>query len=312
MVAQTDPQRHEAPRPGSREHLGNNPTARANLAAAASRAKAADERATGSGAAGSEFGRRPGASWHYAKHVSALLHKGSDLREQRRHVRYAQREVLWAQSSIERVRKCGRVAIQDGGVMVRNNAGVGHYAGVATCGSIWACPVCSAKIRATRSEDVSTATANWDRQGNTVLMASFTAPHDMGMELAPLMGTISDAFRYCLSGRAWQRLKKRFGIVGQIRALETTHGEHGWHPHLHVLIYADGDLDAQGLAELTIHLRERWKTWITRQGYRPPHDLHGVDVQRCYSAQEAGEYIAKTQDGKSVGNEITRGDMKQG
>jgi len=156
MVAQTAPQRHEAPRPGTREHLGNNPTARANLAAAASRAKAADERATGSGAAGSEFGRRPGAPWHYAKHVSALLHKGSDLREQRRHVRYAQREVLWAQSSIERVRKCGRVAVQDGGVMVRDNAGVGHYAGVATCGSIWACPVCSAKIRATRSEDVST------------------------------------------------------------------------------------------------------------------------------------------------------------
>ncbi|GHD37747.1 hypothetical protein GCM10007147_45950 [Nocardiopsis kunsanensis] len=196
--------------------------------------------------------------------------------------------------------------------MIRKKEGVAHYAGVGTCGSIWACPVCSAKIRNTRAEDVSTATANWDREGNTVLMAAFTAPHDLGMALQPLMKAISSGFTYCLSGRPWMRLKERLGIVGQIRALEVTHGEHGWHPHLHVLIYIKGGIDAQGLAELTIHLRERWKTWITRKGYRPPHDLHGVDIQRCYSAEEAGAYIAKTQDGKGVGNEMTRGDLKQG
>lgn len=222
--------------------------------------------------------------------------------------------MLWHTSSIERVRKCGRVAVQDGGVVLKQtpDRARGYWSGVATCGSIWACPCCSGKIRNHRADEVSRATAGWDRAGNDVYMATFTAPHDLGMALQPLLSAISDAFRYCLSGRAWQRLRKRLGIAGQIRSLEVTHGEHGWHPHLHVLIYVDGTLDAAQLAELLLHLRERWNAWITGAGYRAPHALHGVDLQRCESAEEAGRYVAKTQDGKAVGNELARGDMKLG
>lgn len=303
------PDARHATRPGSRAHLGHTPTERAIRAAAAVGAPAASRER--SGAAASAKGAE-GASWHYAKDVSAHLDPGADQRISRRHVRYAQREVLWSQSSIERVRKCGRVPVQDGGVALKDHQGVAHYAGVATCGSIWACPVCSAKIRNHRAEEISDATARWDRAGHSVYMATFTAPHDLGMRLDPLMSAIKEAFTSCLSGRAWIALKKRLGIVGQIRSMEITHGDHGWHPHLHVLIYVTGDLDASGLADLVTHLRDRWRTWITRAGYRPPHDLHGVDVGRCTSAKEAGEYIAKTQDGKAVGNEITRSDMKTG
>lgn len=35
-------------------------------------------------------------------------------------------------------------------------------------------------------------------------------------------------------------------------------------------------------------------------------------MERCESAAEAGAYIAKTSAGRSVGNEITRGDLKTG
>ncbi|WP_439951718.1 protein rep [Actinomadura kijaniata] len=192
------------------------------------------------------------------------------------------------------------------------NADIAHYKGLTTCGSIWACPPCAAKIRNRRAEDISTATADWDRQGREVWMATFTAPHDLGMRLKPLLSTIADGFRHVVSGRAWVALKKALGIVGQIRSLEITHGANGWHPHLHVLIYVDGRLDAFGLARLILHLRERWADFITRAGYRVPHEDHGVDVQRCRSAAEAGAYIAKLQDGRSVGNEMTRADMKSG
>jgi hypothetical protein len=37
-----------------------------------------------------------------------------------------------------------------------------------------------------------------------------------------------------------------------------------------------------------------------------------VKVDRCVSAAEAGAYIAKTQEGKSPGNELARGDLKSG
>ena len=84
--------------------------------------------------------------------------------------------------------------------MIRSNAGVAHYAGLTTCGSIWACPVCSAKIR-TRATEISEATAAWDRAGNSVYMITFTTPHDMGMKLRPLISAIADGFRAVIAGR---------------------------------------------------------------------------------------------------------------
>src|SRR5258708_39970813 len=83
-------------------------------------------------------------SWHYAKYVSALLGTDADLRQQRRHVRRAPRAVLWERSRLERVRKCGRVPVDE--VTVRAQGGGAHFTGLATCGSILACPVCSPKL----------------------------------------------------------------------------------------------------------------------------------------------------------------------
>jgi hypothetical protein len=250
--------------------------------------------------------------WHYAKHVSALLKPDADTRVSRRHVRHSQREVLWSESRIERVRKCGRVPVSPGGfVTIKDNAGVAHYAGLATCGSIWACPVCSAKIRNHRSVEISTGAANWDRAGSAVYMITLTMPHDFGMPLAKLIPVIADSFRAIKQGRAWVRLRDSLGVVGTIRSMEVTHGANGWHPHLHVLFFLEGDPDAAKLADLAIHVRRTWARAITASGFRVPN-AHGVDIQRCYSAAEAGQYIAKTQDGRSPGNELARGDLKSG
>jgi hypothetical protein len=219
--------------------------------------------------------------------------------------------VLWHKSSLRRVQKCGRIAISDDGtVEMADNAGVAHYRGLATCGSIWACPVCSAKIRNTRAREIAQAAGNWHRAGNTVLMCTLTAPHDLGQPLAALMKTIARSFSAVIAGRPWLRLKQTVPVVGTIRSVEVTHGPNGWHPHLHVLVFIDGQVDAGQLAELGIHVRSKWSSFITRAGYRPPSDLHGVKIDVCHSAAEAGLYIAKTQEGRSVGNELARGDMK--
>lgn len=266
------------------------------------------------------------APWHFAKHVSALLDADADTRVTRRHVRYAQRAVLWRKSRLQRVRACGRVANgnvvgkirRDPAAVIRAGAStptspaVAHFAGLQSCGSIWACPVCSAKIRASRSTEISTAVAGWDLAGNGVLMVTLTFPHDLGMRLAKLLPLLADGFRAVISGRPWRRVRDQLGIVGTIRAVEVTHGANGWHPHAHVLVLINGPADAAAVAQLAVYMRARWAKWITGQGYRVPHQTHGVDVGICTSAKEAGEYVAKTQDGRSVGNELSRGDMKQG
>lgn len=221
--------------------------------------------------------------------------------------------MLWHKSSIRRVQKCGRVAVSDDGtVELADNAGVAHYRGLATCGSIWACPVCSAKIRNTRAQEIADAAANWHRAGNTVLMVTLTAPHDLGMPLAELLPVIAKSFSSVIAGRPWLRLKESVPVVGTIRSVEVTHGANGWHPHLHVLVFIDGNADARQLALFGVHVRSKWRTFITKAGYRPPSDLHGVKIDVCTSAAEAGLYIAKTQDGKSPGNEMARSDLKSG
>jgi hypothetical protein len=186
---------------------------------------------------------------------------------------------------------------------------------------------------------VSTAAASWHRAGNTVMMSTLTFPHDMGMRLAKLMPVVADGFRCLISGRAWAGtpertvaerpskrggmlparyyppkpgMRDRVGVAGTIRSVEVTHGKNGWHPHAHALFFLAGDADGRRIVPLTLYLRDRWATWITGQGYRVPHESRGVDVQLCSSAAEAGAYIAKTQDGAAVGNELARADMKQG
>jgi hypothetical protein len=255
--------------------------------------------------------RRGGATRHYAKHVSALLRPEADTRLSRRHVRSAQREVLWRESRIERVRKCGRVPLGDD-IAVKSNGGVCHYAGLTTCGSIWACPVCSAKIRNTRADEISAGAAGWDQAGNSVYMVTLTMPHDFGMKLARLMPVIADGFRSVISGRAWLRIREQIHVSGTIRSVEVTYGLNGWHPHLHVLVFIEGDPGSEGLAALYSHVAGKWRRFITKAGYRPPDDQHGVVIERCTSAAQAGAYIAKTQDGRAVGNELARADLKQG
>jgi hypothetical protein len=199
-----------------------------------------------------------------------------------------------------------------GDVAIRDRAGVAHYAGLATCGSIWACPVCAAKIRNTRAQEISAAAGRWDRAGNSVYMVTLTMPHDFGMRLAALLPVIADGFRSVISGRAWLRVRDASCIKGTIRSVEVTHGRNGWHPHLHVLVFIEADPGAEGLAALAIHIRTRWARHIESQGYRSPDLVHGVVIERCTSAAQAAAYIAKTQDGKAPGNELARGDLKRG
>jgi hypothetical protein len=132
------------------------------------------------------------------------------------------------------------------------------------------------------------------------------------MRLAALLPVIADGFRSVISGRPWVKLRTQVRIAGTIRSVEVTFGQHGWHPHLHTLLLLEGDPGADGLAQLAAHIRTRWGAYIEKQGYRAPDAMHGVVIERCSSAAQAGAYIAKSQDGRAVGNELARADLKQG
>jgi hypothetical protein len=257
----------------------------------------------------------PPLSRSYANNVS----NGSDQQvyRGRRRRRDRLRELLNRVSTLDRCHNCGWAKAHDqrskdqGGPQMAQRDGVAYWRGVQTCGSIWCCPVCGAKIRHGRSVEISDFTGEWIRRGGEVYMVTLTSPHDLGMALGLLMVLISNAFRAVISGGAWVKLRDQLRIAGTIRALEVTHGLNGWHPHLHVLVYCWEPLDAYGVAAFELHFRRRWQRFVTKAGYRLPSDQHGVKVERCYSGAGAAEYIVKLQEtGKNPGNEMARADMK--
>jgi hypothetical protein len=209
----------------------------------------------------------------------------------------------------ERQRTCGVVPIGSQ-IEVRIKDGSAYYCGLETCGNVWLCPVCSAKIHHRRATELRDVLTSWDAAGHAASLVTITVPHDLDDPLSKLLDAERDAWKHVTQGAAWQRLKCRLGITGHIIALEFTWGDtNGWHPHYHVLLLHDQDLDAGGIASLHAHIHTRLAASCHNHGLRQPDQLHAVRIDTNVSASAAGGYIAKGGDWTPA-EEMTRGDLK--
>jgi Replication protein len=208
-----------------------------------------------------------------------------------------------------RQRNCGAVPVGDR-VEIRMKDGSAYYCGLETCGNVWLCPVCSAKIHHRRAAELREALATWETGGHAASLVTITVPHDLDDALSKLVDAERDAWKHVTQGAAWQRLKRRLRIAGHIIALEFTWGdENGWHPHYHVLLVHDHGLDAVALAQLHRHIHSRLAAACRDHGLRQPDQLHAVRIDPDVSATAAGGYIAKGAHWTPA-DEMTRGDLK--
>lgn len=139
-------------------------------------------------------------------------------------------------ASWSRIAACGATISADGGVsVVAAASGRASYRGVATCGSVWECPVCSAKIQAQRGEEIRQVADRWHGLERCV-MFTMTIRHGAGQDLGVLRRGLAQSWRGFCRGAAWRRIQRELGIEGTVTVREVTHGPHGWHPHLHVLV----------------------------------------------------------------------------
>jgi hypothetical protein len=236
----------------------------------------------------------------------------------RRRGRHEARRMLWALSSLKRVKVCGRrLAANASAISVVMNGDVAHYSGLQTCGSIHACPVCSPKIRQSRAEEIESALALHFAAGGGALFLTLTMPHDQGDRLAALLRVVAGGFSDILAGRRWQSRRQVYGILGTIRALEVNVGAAGWHPHLHVLILTEGPTPDVYVKRLEADLGEQWADYVERQGYRRPLAGVGWHLRPVRSAEDVAGYTAKVYDDAAeaafaVGMELTRHDLKAG
>lgn len=204
-----------------------------------------------------------------------------------------------------RCAKCGRVRIAPC-VEISKRDGRAHPHGVMRCGLAWECPVCQLALRTARAAEVLTVvqwhTSTYDVESAALL--TLTVRHGLGNDLSALRSGIVDAYRYLQGGRAWPEWKASVGFVGSIKALEVTHGENGWHPHLHIVLLTERPLSNQDRAWLS----ERWQRAVLR-ALGPDHvpdDAHGCDLRPCHAA----DYLVKLGLEVSPPDKAGRGDHR--
>ncbi len=219
-----------------------------------------------------------------------------------------------AATSHDSVRLCG--SARKDVAQVELWAGEGgrvQISGVNHCGSPWECTDCAPTIGRRRAELLDELARRHRARGGEIYHVTLTVPHDAGMPLKELRRHVSDAWRFCLSGAPWIRLKDRAGVVGFARALDVTVGRNGWHPHLHVLVFLRGPIGPRPMAELRRWLRTRWTRAVQRPakglgaGLKSPARLGGVGVKLVRAVM--ARYLAEAS--IALGPELASHTMKQ-
>lgn len=243
----------------------------------------------------------------------------ADKMRRARRDRYRRRDLVWEVGQHERTRQCGRRLNGTTGDFVHvvstpNGAG---FRGLAYCGSVWSCAVCSAVVRTERANELDHAVRRHFEAGGFLLFITFTVPHRRRDTLAESYKRIRDGLNGVRQNRKGRELFAMIDRLGDVTAVEVTHGRNGWHPHLHMLLFVNGQPGDDTFAAFRDGLRSEWEAIAARRGWgqRPNWD-HGIDVQLVRFEQEAARYIAKVQGedikDHAVALEMTRGDMKAG
>ena len=175
-----------------------------------------------------------------------------------------------------------------------------HYGNLMTCGSVWHCPICAAKISEQRRSELTQAVENWKNQGADVLLLTLTVPHYTHQKLQVVLDGLTSALRRLTNSREWKALAKEIGLYGRIRSLEVTYGQNGWHPHFHLLLFNYRSVD---LAELQAKILTLWKSAAVRSSLPEPN-YHGVKVD---NGAMAAQYVGKW----GIEHEMTKGHIKK-
>lgn len=189
-------------------------------------------------------------------------------------------------------------------VRVAVKGGQSWFRGLVYCANPWACPLCAYRISRHRAEKVQRGVDAGIANGGGVTLITLTFRHDFEMQLDDTMAKMSAALRRLKSGRAYVELKKKFRIYGEIRALEVTHGQNGWHPHTHAITFTDRPIIAHRLTQLKRELFVLWYRACKKENLPLPTYAHGVD---CRGAKYAADYVAKW----GFASELTRGHLKK-
>lgn len=193
------------------------------------------------------------------------------------------------------------------GVFYNPERQTANYGNLARCGNLWGCPVCASIISENRKKETKKAMEWWQKEHNgSVLLLSLTAPHTSADDVKGLKKSIQKAYRYLMKGtRKSQELFRRYGIQHYISVFEVTHGQNGFHPHFHVLLFMNYHVSDPKNSIMREEFYSVWKDACLKAGLDAPSFDHGLDLR---NGDYAAQYVSKW----GLEHEITKGHIKKG
>lgn len=219
-----------------------------------------------------------------------------------RYERYALQSAARSALTTERVGKCLRVPTSNT-VDIHKTVATGtfHYQNLQTCGSVWHCPCCAAKISEKRKVEVQAAIAGHEANGGRVYLLTLTLPHHINQSLKRVLKTLLAAHTAFRQARAYREgFKVQNCLVGEIRSLEVTYGANGWHPHLHLLLFSN---EIAELKHVEHELLTIWQKVVVARGFDEPNH-HGLTLE---NGERAAQYVGKW----GLEHEMTKGHIKR-
>lgn len=165
------------------------------------------------------------------------------------------------------------------------------FTGTYQCGSVWICPICARRVAEARRAEIQMAINNAIRRGWGVALVTLTFSHGAGDVLENILEKFSKAQSDFKSGRAAADLRVGIQYVGEIRTLEVTHGNNGFHPHTHSIWITQKQLTQAEAEALEQKLFDLWLPACLRKGLPAPIREHGVDVR--IAQHEISDYLSK-------------------
>lgn len=173
-----------------------------------------------------------------------------------------------------------------------------RYGNLALCKSVWACPMCGARIAQARADELAIAVTKWMQGGGFVAMVTYTHRHHKKDALGANLALLKASYKKMLNHRSYRNLRKLWGH--QAQAYEITRGPSGWHVHIHTLLF----MFAPPPPKLENNLYNIWSIYVdAKRGV-------GVNVQTRQDKILA-RYISKV-DNWGIAAELALGDKKEG
>jgi hypothetical protein len=241
----------------------------------------------------------------------------------------AAQSLLWDKAALKQHRVCGcsRNIASDGVVVYRTLSGDNaRFSNLMTCGSVWACPVCAAKVTEARRAELQQAINSWVAvHGGKIMLMTLTFPHEIDMPLQELLDKFAVALQKFKNSRAYKNTfgtpkhEGKYQRAGSVRSLEVTSGINGWHPHTHDLVFLKRDGLLQDDYAID-DLKREWAKQLLKAGLGDNSKLqdmlmHGLDLR---GGDYAAEYVAKFGsepklfDAWSAAHEVTKQHSKIG